>query len=651
MRKAYLLLGLLILLCGCIATQPESARLPQVWAGTPIPDVTEEITRENIQKIQEVARWGRGAIRQITWSPDGKLVAVGSSIGVFIYAANSFEQIRYIQTPYGVSSLAFSPDGAALATGDDFPGDDVRLWEVGTGQVKRVLRGQAFVGGLAFSPDGTVLAVADGNHSVRLWKVTTGRQVQGLARNSQLYSSGNLVFSPDGTLLAVADREKVWLWEVKTGKTIQELTPDGGANLVVFSPNGSLLITGACGREDNREGCLAGEVRLWDVSTGKVVQTLQGHTSSVESIAVSPDGRTIVSGDRRDGSIRVWNVETGQQIHLLAEHTGSVDSIVFSPDGTIFASGASDGTVRFWSVDEGKQLTVLEGYTAATADIDISFDGTMVAAGSYHRVYLWQVSTGKQVQTLLESPDFNMEGCVTLSQDADLLAYGSSDNIVRVWDFQAAQEESLTVPSWVWDVDFSPNGELLAVGLMKSPWDSHDPIWLWNVNAEQEPDTLPAESDANSLAFSPDGILLAVGFQEDSPIKLWDVASRKEIRLMEDTVGGVNSIAFSPDGILLAVVSDDGHVRLWRVSDGQLLHDMEGHTWWVYSVAFSPDGKLLASGARDQTIRLWDVTTGRQLRVLEGHAAGVTGLGFLPDSSYLVSGSEDGTIRLWGIVQ
>jgi WD40 repeat protein len=112
---------------------------------------------------------------------------------------------------------------------------------------------------------------------------------------------------------------------------------------------------------------------------------------------------------------------------------------------------------------------------------------------------------------------------------------------------------------------------------------------------------------------------------------------------------GVNSVAFSPDGRLLASGSDDKTIKLWDVASGSLVRTLTGHTEYVNSVAFSPDGRLLASGSGDRTIKLWEVASGREVRTLYGHTSGVGSVAFSPDGRLLASGSDDYTIKLWDI--
>jgi WD40 repeat protein len=148
-----------------------------------------------------------------------------------------------------------------------------------------------------------------------------------------------------------------------------------------------------------------------------------------------------------------------------------------------------------------------------------------------------------------------------------------------------------------------------------------------------------------SAAFSPDGELLATGF--DSEICLWQVANSQQLTYYKGHTGWVVSVAFSPDGQILASGSHDQTIRLWNVCTGQCLKTLRGHASWVQSVTFSSDGQILASGSNDNTIKLWDVRTGQCLKTLQGHTARVQFVAFSTSGQTLVSGGEDQTIRLW----
>ena len=149
-----------------------------------------------------------------------------------------------------------------------------------------------------------------------------------------------------------------------------------------------------------------------------------------------------------------------------------------------------------------------------------------------------------------------------------------------------------------------------------------------------------------SVAFSPDGSILASGY-DDKTIIIWDVETRTPLQELTKHTDTVWSVAFSPDGSVLASASSDKKVLLWDTESWTVLRTLNKHTWGVYSLSFSPDGEILASGSGDQSIILWHLATGIPSRTLEGHSSSVVSLAFSPDGAFLVSGSVDHSIKCW----
>ena len=192
-------------------------------------------------------------------------------------------------------------------------------------------------------------------------------------------------------------------------------------------------------------------------------------------------------------------------------------------------------------------------------------------------------------------------------------------------------------------VSFSPDGKLLASG------GGDNTVKLWDVATGKEIKTLSGHTnEVWGVSFSPDGKLLASG-SRDKKVKLWDVTTGKEINTLTGHTNILSSVSFSPDGKLLASGSYDKTVRLWNVTTGKEINTLR-HTNQIVSVSFSPDGKLLASGGADRTVKLWDVATGKQIQTLPGHTSWVRSVNFSPDGKVLASGSADSTVKLWDVV-
>ena len=275
-----------------------------------------------------------------------------------------------------VHSIAFSPDGAMLASGS---GDNtVRLWEVTTGRELRRLKGHSNpVWSVAFSPDGMMLASGSGDNTVRLWEVATGRELRRLKGHSNPVWS--VAFSPDGRLLASgSDDNTVRLWEVAAGLKLRRLEGhSNGVLSVTFSPDGRLLASGSW---DNT-------ARLWEVATGRELRHLAGHSFGARSVAFSPDGRLLASGSG-DNTVRLWEVATGQELWRLAGHSNGVWSVAFSPDGRLLASGSRDNTVGLIT---GRKLRRLKGHSNSVLSVTFSPDGATLASGSAdNTVRLWK---------------------------------------------------------------------------------------------------------------------------------------------------------------------------------------------------------------------------------------------------------------------
>ena len=305
------------------------------------------------------------------------------------------------------------------------------------------------------------------------------------------------------------------------------------------------------------------------------IAALTGSLGPVNSVAFSPDGKTLASGSSDDW-VRLWDVATHQQIgDPLTGHTGPVESVAFSPDGKTLATASSDDTVRLWDVATHQQIgNPLTGHTDSVNSVAFSPDGTTLAtASSDDTVRLWDVATHQQIGNPLTGHTDTVNS-VAFSPDGKTLATGSDDCTVRLWNVATHQQ-------------------------IGKPLTGH---------------SFPVES----VAFSPDGKTLASGSWDDT-VRLWDVATHQQIGKPLSYTDLVDSVAFSPDGKTLAGGSDDDTVRLWDVATQQQIGDpLTGHAGPVDSVAFSPDGKTLATGSPDDKVRLWDVAS-RSIATLTGH--------------------------------
>ncbi|MCA2667654.1 MAG: hypothetical protein IM486_08400 [Microcystis sp. M114S2] len=291
---------------------------------------------------------------------------------------------------------------------------------------------------------------------------------------------------------------------------------------------------------------------------------------------------------------------------------------------------------------ERREYNRLEGHHGEITSISISPDSKILASGSSdYTIKLWDLETGTEINTLMGH--HGAVNSVSFSPDGKILASGSYDKTIKLWHLETGKE-ILTLKGHydqVTSTNFSPDGKTLASG-------SYDKtIKLWNLETGKEIRTLKGhDSWVRSVNFSPDGKTLASDIGENT-IKLWNVETGKEIRTLKGHNNGVTSISFSPDGKTLAS-GGDLTIKLWNVETGKEIRTLKGHNWGVSSVSFSPDGKTLASGSADKTIKLWNLETGSQLFTLKGYDDRVNNVSFSPDGKTLASGSGQ-TISLWNL--
>ncbi|MGA9993902.1 MAG: PEGA domain-containing protein [Pyrinomonadaceae bacterium] len=503
-----------------------------------------------------------------------------------------------------VNALAFSPDGKMLASG----GSDgaINLWDSKNGQGLRAFEGSeeerlsgdfGGVTALAFTPNGKTLA---------------STSVKKISKQGE----------------PPAWRTEFTLWDVSSGRAVGKFASAGSEVLsIAFSPNGRWLVSGGTGNV----------VNLWDTASGQLIRSFTGHVDGVSFVMFTPDGTEVLSGSW-DKAIDMWYAASGAQLKVMEgnpalnthpEFIVKMPEIfrtitTFNPATRTLASitTGGEGPISLWDVQTNNKLREFSWEKKRFYAVALNPSGNIVAGGEFGGIRLWDVSTGADLVTIKEGQDSDS---IALSFDGTVVAQASEgDHSIRLW---STNDES-SLKKLVGHTDdinymvFSPDSKLLASS------SDDNTIRLWEVESGRVK-VLKVESKIlgmGPIVFSPDGkTLVSIADNadddedEDLNIRFWDAATGKELRTLTPSESAPDSITFSPDGMLLAVGTRDKTVLVLDVASGRIVRTLSGHTYEVVSMVFINSETLQSWGINDEEEdviegKLWHVPSGTLLK-------------------------------------
>ncbi|MFN6497222.1 MAG: caspase family protein [Nostoc sp. DedQUE01] len=414
---------------------------------------------------------------------------------------------------------------------------------------------------------------------------------------------------------------------------------------VALSPDGRMIASG-----DNT-------IYLWNLQGNAVEKTLEGHEDLISCIAFSPNNQMLVSSSW-DGTIRLWNLRGNPTGQIFRGHNGKVYAVAFRRDGQMIVSGGADSTIRLWDLRGSLIGRPFGGHQREVRSVAFSPDGQMIVSSSADStIRLWDLRgslIGKPFQGHTDTI-FS----VAFSPDGKLIASGSRDRTVRLWDLQG---HLIGQPfrggyGFVDAVAFSPDGQMIVSG---SNNDFTIRLWGLDGNPIRQPLTeevkIEEVNHVTSVAFSSDGQTLVnsssnrdIFTPSDVSIRLWDFQSIAMGRPFQGYEDSVCCVAFSPDSQIIVSGSLERTIRLWNLQGNPIGSPFRGHEGDVNSVAFSPDGQMILSGSAEYTFILCKLKGKPIWTTILGTDRDVISVAFSPDGQMIVSGSADSTIRLWNL--
>ncbi|KAF9548010.1 WD40 repeat-like protein [Agrocybe pediades] len=649
------------------------------------------------KRKRPIAVWqAHSDVSSLVFSSDGASFAVGSDDGsLSVRDANSGEIISGPHRLHQkrVVSITFSPDNTKIASGSD--DNTICAWDVRTGNLIAgpLQKHTEAVYSVSFSHDSTKLVSGSRDGIIMVWDSATGDVISGPFQTTGPVKA--VEFTPDGLkIVSISSGDcRISVLDVDT-RTI--LTAPSRAIWIERNPKSIAL---SSDQSKIAVGYRTGALAIKNPYTGAVLvscQELSTHrrsmnsaysSRSVTALTFSHDDKYLISGDSQ-GTIRVWDAQTGAILSepLHNKHPSATISLAISPDGsTIISAYNRNSAIVVWTTSN---ITVVRRRISINVySLALSPDGRAVIAAGLEdgRIALWDAQTGEDILPAVQA-SFQPVCSIAFSPDSSKIVAGYRDGAVRLWDTQTEENGRLDMPRM-----HSGNQQTLSNTLgaedsvrldtprMQNPsWDlpprvgkiskpAHTPYMhgsnrqiLWDTRTGEisRPDN-PRMHNGNrqalsALAYSHDGSKIAMG-SANNTVKIWDLRSGEVGNPMQGHTGGVNSIVFSPDDSILVSAGAAGKIVVWSVAESKVMWRVNGELGnaSANSVAFSPDGTMFVSGLYDgnSKILLWNTAT-REMTPLQriDHDLGrVISVAFFQDGKKILSGSSNGAILLWDV--
>lgn len=596
-------------------------------------------------------------------SPDGKtiaIVATDKSVQLRELATSALRW-QFSDPKLQPQAVAFHPKQPWLAAA--FSKHTVKLWNSADGKELKQFQGAGKgITAIAFSPDGAWLASASWNRSaergvwgiVEIWNVATGALIQQLEYGEKPLVS--IAFSPNGKYLAVGSWEvqkTVAVWDVVDEMAAAQGTKWQAPKLLMseadeqykavqsvgFSPDSQQL---AAGGKDGR-------IRIWDVATLAPVHTLGGrgwgHSKAVNSIAFTPDGQRLVSAST-DQTVRVWDVRKGTEEAVLLAHTKGVNALSIDPNADLMVSAGAPEVKRWkpsrWRVD--RQVAQSWKHPTSVYAIVLSADGKFAYTAAWQGgVRVWDTQSNQFIQEW--GAHKSSANAVSVDAKQDRLASVGNDGQLKIWQrvgtdqrFEEYKSLEQIKGNQLVSVDISRDGNRVFAASQSGT------TKLWEIDSGKVLLQLAHDKNVSSTAMSKQEDYLATG-AIDGSVKVWNARSGKLLYRFHLHQAAIAALSFSPDQRTLVAASHDKSFSLMPLIDKAKPQKILGHDDGIYGVTFSPDGQRVVTASADQTVKLWDAKNGALVFSLS-YESPVYAARFSPDGKTLYTLPMDGTVRI-----
>jgi WD40 repeat protein len=566
-------------------------------------------------------------VTAVLLSPNGQnLVSAGEEGTIRFWNQQNGQTTELIGAhAAAITALSYNPNGQQLLSAS--ADGSLKLWQLPAAAPKPLIHPDQ-VTSAVLTPDGARLLTGCGDKQVRLWNLANSQAEKTFPALTLAVNA--VAVNANGNLVAAGGADKtLTVWNADDAKEVKKLTLGAAVQSVALTADGKFV---AGGLADN-------SIHVFDLAMGKETKAIAGHGGAVTALHFTAKGDQLIAASA-DKTVQVWDIASGTS-KMKMEHGAAVHCLALSKDGTKVASGGADKAVKVWTLADGKLAATIPT-TGEVRGVSFNVDATrMAVGGADNRAAIYGLD-GKLVEFF---PHDGAVLAVAYHGDGKRVLTASADKTVKQWTTTHVWQANHAGP--VRGAAFTPKGDrIVSCGDDKT-------LQVWNAADGKNLKSVAAHDGAVvSLGLNADGTK-AVTTGADKKLKVWNLVAAPAVVDEKPVVvtlpDAATAAALSPNGQRVAASITDKAgtaLRVYDVASGKELLNLADHTGAVRSLSFLADNRTLATASADKTAKLLDVNV---LGVIDAHPGGVTGVAFHSNGTQALTGGADKTVKLWDL--